>query len=59
MAIQIGFCVLVLTTQIYPWIPQVAVTAGSAAVLFFAGASGCDYVLKWSARAIEQRRKAA
>jgi cardiolipin synthase len=59
MAIQIGFCALVLAAQIYPWIPQVAVTAGSAAVLFFAGASGCDYVLKWSARAIGQRRKAA
>jgi cardiolipin synthase len=59
MAIQIGFCALVLAAQVYPWIPAVTVTAGSAAVLFFAGASGCDYVLKWSARAIEQRRKAA
>ncbi len=58
MAIQISFCILVLAAQVAPWIPQAAITAGAAAVLFIAGASGCDYVLKWSARAIQQRRKA-
>ena len=50
-------CALVLAAQLAPWIPQAAITAGSAAVLFIAGASGCDYVLKWSARALQQRRK--
>jgi len=57
MAIQIGFCTMLLAAQVYPVIPQAAITAGSAAVLFIAGASGCDYVLKWSAKAIQQRRK--
>ena len=57
MAIQIGLCALVLAAQLAPWIPQAAITAGSAAVLFIAGASGCDYVLKWSARALQQKRK--
>nr|MBP6700048.1 hypothetical protein [Halioglobus sp.] len=58
-AIQIGFCAMVLAAQVYPVIPQAAITAGSAAVLFLAGASGCDYVLKWSAKALQQRRKPA
>lgn len=57
MLIQIGFCTLVLAAQLAAWIPQAAVTAGSAVVLFIAGASGCDYVLKWSIKAAQQYRK--
>ncbi len=47
---------LVLAAQVATWIPSLAITAGSMAVLFIAGASGSDYVLKWSAKAIQQHR---
>jgi cardiolipin synthase len=57
MFLQICFCVLVLAAQVLPGIPPLAVVFGSAAVLFIAGASGCDYILKWSAKAVQQRRK--
>lgn len=56
MFIQICFCVLVLAAQIAGWIPELAITGGAMAVLFIAGASGSDYVFKWSAKAIQQRR---
>jgi cardiolipin synthase len=55
MFVQICFCALLLLAQVVAWVPPLTVTLGSAAVLFFAGASGCDYVIKWSARAIAQR----
>lgn len=57
MFIQICFCALVLTAQVFTTIPQMAITLASAAVLFFAGASGSDYVIKWSAKALRQGRK--
>jgi cardiolipin synthase len=56
MFIQICFCMLVLAAQIATWIPSLAITTGSMAVLFIAGASGSDYVFKWSAKAIQQYR---
>jgi cardiolipin synthase len=59
MFIQISFCALVLAAQVTAWIPQVAIIAGSACVLFIAGASGCDYVLKWSFKAIQHLRSNA
>jgi cardiolipin synthase len=55
MFVQICFCALLLLAQVVPWVPPLAITLGSAAVLFFAAASGCDYVIKWSVRAIAQR----
>ena len=58
MFLQICFCVLVLAVQVVPGIPVIAVTAGSALVLFIAGASGFDYVMKWSIKAVRQRRDA-
>ena len=57
MFIQISFCSLVLAAQVATWIPQGAITAGSAAVLFIAGASGADYVLKWSVKAMQQGKE--
>ncbi len=56
MFVQICFCVLVLAAQVSNGIPQLAIILGSAAVLFIAGASGFDYVMKWSARAVQQSR---
>jgi cardiolipin synthase len=57
MTVQIGFCLLVLATQLAPSIPPVTVTIGSAAVLFFVGASGCDYIVKWSVKAARLGRR--
>lgn len=57
MFIQIAFCVLVLLAQVVAWIPGETITAGSAAVLFIAGASGCDYIIKWTGKALRQRRQ--
>jgi cardiolipin synthase len=57
MLVQICFCTLVLAAQVATSIPPVAITAGSVAVLFIAGASGCDYVMKWSIKAAQQRRQ--
>lgn len=56
MFIQISFCVLVLLAQVMPSVPPESIIFGTAAVLFIAAASGCDYVLRWSARAVAERR---
>jgi cardiolipin synthase len=55
MFIQIAFCILVLLVQLLPAMTPATLTLGAAAVLFFAGASGADYVIKWSARALRQK----
>jgi len=57
MFIQICFCVLVLTTQVVDWIPPITIFAGMVAVLFIAAASGCDYVLSWSIKALQERKR--
>ncbi len=56
MAIQIGFCVLVLLSQVLDNIPPELTLAGTAAVLFLAAASGFDYVMSWTVKAIESRK---
>jgi cardiolipin synthase len=56
MFVQICFCLLVLLAQVVPEIPQMAVTAGSVAVLFIAAASGFDYVMSWTIKAIQSRQ---
>lgn len=56
MSIQISFCVLVLLTQVVPDIPPVATLVGSIAVLFIAAASGFDYVMSWTIKAIQSRK---
>jgi len=56
MFIQISFCVLVLTSQIIPDIPAVAILMGSVAVLFIAAASGFDYVMSWTIKALQSRK---
>jgi len=57
MLVQIAFCTLVLAAQVMSTIPAIAVTAASAAVLFIAGASGFDYVMKWSIKAFQAPRR--
>jgi len=57
MFIQVGFCVLVLLTQVVDWIPPITILAGTVAVLFIAAASGSDYVLSWTIKALQSRKK--
>lgn len=56
MFVQISFCVLVLLAQVVPQVPALAITAGSAAVLFIAAASGFDYVMSWTIKAMQSRQ---
>jgi cardiolipin synthase len=56
MFVQISFCVLVLLAQITPQVPAIAITAGTVAVLFIAAASGFDYMMSWTLKAIESRK---
>lgn len=56
MFIQISFCVLVLLSQVVPNIPAAATRAGAVAVLLIAAASGFDYVLSWTAKAMQARK---
>lgn len=56
MFVQICFCVLVLVNQVVATIPPFAMTIGTVAVLFIAAASGFDYVMSWTIKAIRARR---
>jgi len=56
MFIQISFCVLVLLHQVLPNIPATTTQAGVVAVLFIAAASGFDYVMSWTMKAVQARK---
>lgn len=56
MFVQICFCVLVLVDQVVTTIPPFAMTIGTVAVLFIAAASGFDYVMSWTIKAMQARR---
>lgn len=56
MAVQIAFCVLVLTAQLFPAVPALALDLATVAVLAIAVISGMDYVLTWSRKARQQNR---
>jgi cardiolipin synthase (CMP-forming) len=56
MIVQIGYCVLVLLSQVIDSIPAEITLFGTAAVLFLAAASGFDYVMSWTIKAIESRK---
>ena len=56
MFIQISFCALVLASQIMPDMPPIAMLLGSIAVLFIAAASGFDYVMSWTIKALQSRQ---
>lgn len=56
MFVQIGFCVLVLLSQLLPDIPSTTIAAGSVAVLLIAAASGFDYVMSWTIKALQSRK---
>ncbi len=56
MFVQISFCVLVLLMQVVDWIPPFAMLGGIVAVLFIAAASGFDYVMSWTIKALQSRK---
>lgn len=56
MIIQISYCVLVLLSQVVSSIPPLLLVFGPAAVLFLAAASGFDYVMTWTIKALESRK---
>lgn len=56
MFIQISYCMLVLLTQVVASIPPIVTLVGTVLVLFIAAASGVDYVMSWSIKAVESRR---
>jgi len=58
-AFQLLFVVCVLAAAAFGWPPQIAGTLLGAACVFSAIISGTNYVLKWSALALEQRRAGA
>ena len=57
MLVQILFCVLVLAMQVAGGAPPGVMEAATAAVLAIAVASGVDYVISWSIRAMQNRDK--
>lgn len=56
LLLQISFCVLVLLAQVTTQIPLLAIVMGTVAVLFITTASGVDYVLYWTMKAIASRK---
>jgi cardiolipin synthase len=56
MCIQIAFCVLVLLTVTVEGIPAAAIAIGATLVLVGAAASGLDYVIAWTRKAIASRK---
>ncbi len=56
MFVQICFCVLVLLAQVVNGIPSVAILVGAVAVLFIAAASGFDYIMSWTVKALQSRK---
>ena len=57
MAVQIGFCVLVLAAQLVPDFPAALLSAASWVVVAIGVASGAGYVLLWSRKALQQGRR--
>ncbi len=57
MGVQIVFCVMVLTAQVVPQIPEISIVIGTALVVFIAASSGFDYVMSWTIKAIRTRRE--
>jgi len=55
MLVQICFCVLVLANQIAP-LPAWCLPIVTVLVLLIAVVSGLDYVLRWTIKAIRERR---
>ena len=53
---QFVFVGLTLTAAAFAWPPDIVVVIAGAAVVFTSITSGLDYVLNWSARALQEKR---
>ena len=56
MCFQIGFCLLLLLSLVVTGIPTVLIDVARWLVIFFALASGLDYVVSWSGKARDAAR---
>jgi len=56
MCVQISFCVLVLLAQVIEGVAPILLFSCMVAVLFFAVASGLDYSLSWTIKALQVRK---
>lgn len=57
MLVQVSFCLLVLLSQVVGGIPREVLLFGGLLIMFFAVASGVDYVVVWSRRALQEHRR--
>lgn len=57
MFVQICFCVLLLSAQVVPGVPIELIIVGTAGVMFIAVASGVDYVLTWTIKALQANKE--
>jgi cardiolipin synthase len=57
MALQIGFCVLLLAAQLDMGIPATVIDGAIYVVLVIAIVSGLDYVVTWSRKALAEKRR--
>lgn len=55
MFIQVGYCLLVLVAALLPGVPHYLLQAAALLVLAVAVASGLDYVISWTRRALANR----
>lgn len=58
MFIQLIFCALVLVGEVFNVIPSSLITYSGYAVVAIAAASGANYVITWSSKALATQRKA-
>lgn len=59
MLVQISFCVLLLAAQLFSGIHPLWLTVMTTVVIIVAVASGLDYVLTWSRKALDERNEGA
>ena len=55
MVVQIFFCLLVLTSQLLPALPEELIFITTGAVFIIAIISGLDYIIAWTKKALQQR----
>lgn len=57
MFMQVSFCLLVLFSQVVAGIPEEVLLIGGLLIVFFAVASGVDYVVFWARKAGQEHRQ--
>jgi cardiolipin synthase (CMP-forming) len=56
MFFQICFCLIILFSQVVPGIPEIVITLSMILIVLLALASGIDYVLTWTKRALQAQK---